>query len=212
MIQKIQAVEESGTSLVKVQGQNPLSQLNAPDNQAEIRKKNDTKVKEEKEEPNFWKMLKGLFDNILVGFLMLLLHPILVHMENIGEKLFSLLCQQNQCTCEITIPANTTISGNTLGCTCTIEQTKIHNAIIIIGILISSIALIVIIINSIAFPLCKFNVLCLLYQWENYTKKKLKIAETLKKKTKIYKTYKLALMNEINITELEKSNFNVNKK
>lgn len=58
MIQKIQAVEESGTSLVKVQRQNPLSQLNAPDNQAEIRKKNDTKVKEEKEEPNFWKMLK----------------------------------------------------------------------------------------------------------------------------------------------------------
>lgn len=55
MIQKTKAVEESGASLVKVQRQNPLSQLNAPDNQAEIRKKNDTKVKEE---PNFWKISK----------------------------------------------------------------------------------------------------------------------------------------------------------
>ena len=125
-----------------------------------------------------------LMGSIFTGILLLFLHPVIIYILNIIEKAYQIIVPNKKFECYVLIKENSTFYQDTnLTCEGQISDQKYQLPLNMISLVILSLVLLVIIINSICFPSCKYNILSYLHKRRRESKVRIKILNSLLKKS-----------------------------
>lgn len=136
---------------------------------------------------------------IFTGILLLFLHPLIIYILNIIEKAHQNIVHNQKFECKVLIKENSTFYQDTnLTCEVQISDQKYQFPLNMISLVILSLALLVIVINSICFPLCKYNILSYLHKRRRESKVRIKILNSLLKKrsNRTYRVYLRSIKRE----------------
>ena len=147
-----------------------------------------------------------LMGSIFTGILLLFLHPVIIYILNIIEKAHQIIVPHQKFECYVLIKENSTFYQDTnLTCEGQISDPKYQFPLNVISLVILSLALLVIVVNSICFPLCKYNVSSYLHKRSRESEVRIKILNSLLKKRskRAYQVYLRSIKRENEISKKE---------